>query len=108
MTIQINSIYDFEKANLSERSDYFLKKELHELSVEELAYIHLDTLHFCTPIKGCIVSTSLRDLERNASSSFSNIATKRYTPVFICFAMLDQLGSIYKTKNKKKYKNKLY
>ncbi|MGP9672628.1 hypothetical protein ACT3S9_15785 [Pseudoalteromonas sp. AOP31-A2-14] len=75
--------------------DYFRGKQLNELGVEELAYIHLNLLHIRTPLKDFYVSSSLRELEQTLTASFGNKRTKQYVPLMTSFAILDQLGSLY-------------
>lgn len=75
--------------------DYFRGKQLNELGVEELAYIHLNVLSQKTTLKDFAVSSSLRELEQTLAASFGNIRTKQYVPLMTSFAILDQLGSLY-------------
>jgi hypothetical protein len=75
--------------------EYFRNKNLSELTKEELAYLHLDIHHLRNVVKDFYIGSSLRELTQTLSASFGNVRTKQYVPLMICFAVLDQLGSLY-------------
>jgi len=96
----------FKNANGFELHDHFTSKNLDELTIEELAYIHLSRIHSRTPIKNANVSSSLCDLIETAQASAINSRTRIYTPMLALFAVLDQIGSAYRNKSKAtNYKN---
>ncbi|CCQ41562.1 hypothetical protein OU748_001101 [Yersinia enterocolitica] len=96
--LRFNPNIPFEAAN------FFSQKNLDELNVHELSYIHLNTLHGHASLKTTYVYSSLYSLKENLFSSFNNIRTKNYTPLFTAFSMLEQIGNMYtpsqKTSNK--------
>lgn len=96
----------FKNANGIELHDYFMSKNLDELTIEELAYIHLSRRNSRTSIKNGYVSSSLYDLIETAQASANNSRTSIYTPMLALFAVLDQIGGAYRNKSKKtNYKN---
>lgn len=85
--------------------EYFSKKRLEELTIEELAYTHLEVRRD-TRLKNCSITSSLADLVESLSASFSNNRTNQYVPLLTSFAILDQIGCLYENKNKhSKYQN---
>jgi hypothetical protein len=90
----------FKHANEFELHDHFSSKNLDDLSIEELAYIHLNRTHHQTIVKNVSVSSSLYDLIETAQASAINARTRIYTPMLASFAVLDQIGSAYRSKSK--------
>lgn len=84
--------------------DFFTGKNLDELTVSELAYVHLYTVTDSIKLKNCNLSSSLKDLRETLSASFNNNRTNQYVPLMTSFAMLDQMGTLYtpKVKSSKK------
>jgi hypothetical protein len=80
--------------------DFFVKKNSFELSIDELAYVHLDLVHGNVHLKNCILHSNIYDLLENLTASFNNFSTQQYTPLFISFSILDQIGAIYERKDK--------
>lgn len=106
MISKFSDFKDYERSNYHYIDEYFGTKYLHELTIEELAYIHLDTNSTCNIVRNCKLYTCLRDLLETVSASFNNIRTKQYVPLFTCFSILDQIGQIYGRLDKTtKYKN---
>ena len=91
---------EFKNANGFELHDHFSSKQLDELSIEELAYIHLSRANSRTIIKNASVSSSLYDLIETAQASTINERTRIYTPMLASFAVLDQIGGAYRHKSK--------
>ncbi|WP_267530595.1 hypothetical protein [Acinetobacter oleivorans] len=92
---QLSSFEDFLNANNFQIDDYFRSKTLPELTISELVYIYLNTLHGFETLSNGKVYSSLYDLLDNTRSSFSRQKTRIYTPLLSCFAIIDQLGSIF-------------
>lgn len=85
--------------NGMKRYEYFKTKILSDLTIEELAFIHLDIdSHSCHLQSPYYLTSNLFDLVETISASFSNRRTRIYVPVMTCFAILDQIGSIYNIK----------
>lgn len=80
--------------------DFFTEKNLDELTVSELAYVHLYTITDSIRLKNCNLSSSLKDLRETLSASFNNNRTNQYVPLMTSFAMLDQMGTLYTPKGK--------
>lgn len=79
---------------------YFKEKIISDLTVEELSFIHLDLNSATHSLKEPhYVSSNLYDLVETVSASFLNRRTRIYVPIMTCFAILDQIGSIYSLKN---------
>lgn len=78
--------------------EYFIKKDLDELSVKELAYTHLE-YYQSTPLKNCRITSCLHELRETLSASFINRRTNQYVPLMISFAILDQIGCLYHVEN---------
>lgn len=76
-------------------AQHFASKNLDELSIEELAYVHLNRTHQFTTLKNAQLSSSLYDLIETAQASSINSRTRIYTPMLACFAVLDQIGGAY-------------
>lgn len=102
----LNGFNDFKTATPGQIHDYYRSKKIHELSIEELAFAHLDdTCRFIQTMDG-MISSSLFDLNQTVAASFSNVRTNQYVPLLACFSMLDQIGGLYKRTNKScNYKN---
>lgn len=97
---------EFKNTNEFKISDYFLSRQLDELTIEELAYIHLNRIPGSTIVKDARISSSLYDLIETAQASANNSRTRIYGPMLACFAILDQIGGLYRCKLKKsKYEN---
>lgn len=89
----INGFCDFRGANEGEISDYYRSKNISQLTIEEMAFIHLDLLLGCQVLAGGVrLSSCLYDLFHSVITSFNNVRTKQYVPLMGCFAMLDQIG----------------
>lgn len=80
--------------------NFFTDKNLDDLNVSELAYIHLYTTTDSIKIKNYDLSSSLKDLRETLSASFNNYRTNQYVPLMTSFAMLDQMGTLYTPKGK--------
>lgn len=91
------NFHDFKNANGFELHDHFSKKSLDELSIKELAYIHLNRSHSTTIIKNATITSSLYDLIETAQASATNARTRIYTPMLASFAVLDQIGGAYRS-----------
>jgi hypothetical protein len=93
--------------NGMDRCKYFFGKSIAELTLEELAFIHLDINQGSRAIKdGYFLSSNLYDLVETLSASFSNRRTRIYVPLMTEFAILDQVGCLYGNKSTPtKYQN---
>lgn len=92
---QLSSFEDFLNANNIQIDHYFKSKTLPELTINELVFIYLNTFHGFETLSNCRVYSSLYDLLENTRSSFGRENTRIYTPLLSCFAIIDQLGSIF-------------
>jgi hypothetical protein len=91
----ISDFKDFKISNGFEINDYYRGKNLEDLTVEELAYVHLNSLTGNQILKNGRLSTCLYDLIETVSASFNNVRTKQYVPLLGCFSILDQVGGMY-------------
>jgi len=91
---------EFKLANGIDLHYHFCSKNLDELSIEELAYVHLNRRHGRTILKNAEISSSLYDLIETAQASATNSRTRIYTPMLASFAILDQIGKAYRNKSK--------
>jgi hypothetical protein len=91
---------EFKRANKFELHDHFRSKNLDQLSIEELAYIHLNISNGRTTVRNAEISSSLYDLIETAKGSAVNARTRIYGPMLASFAVLDQIGSAYRNKSK--------
>lgn len=84
---------------------FYHTKNIEDLNIHELAYIHLSTITSKTKLLKCFLSSSLYDLRETLTASFNNTRTNQYVPLMTSFAILDQLGELYtpfgKSSNKK-------
>ena len=98
-------MFKFDGLNGVELYKNLKRKNLNELSIEELAYTHLEYSTF-TCLKNCNVISSLYELKETLSVSFMHRATSKYVPLMVSFSILDQIGSLYYvTNNEPKYEN---
>lgn len=82
--------------NGMDRYKYFSEKIISDLTIEELAFIHLDINYFSHAIKNnYYLSSNLYDLVETLAASFSNRRTRIYVPLMTEFAILDQIGCLY-------------
>lgn len=96
---------NFNGLNGSDIFEHFKSRTLMELSVKELAYIHLE-YRYPTNLKSCQVLSSLQSLNETLSASFNNSRTDIYVPLMVSFAILEQIGTIYQPKiRNNKYEN---
>lgn len=76
-----------------------------ELSVKELAFIHLE-YRYPTHLSSCQILSSLQNLNDTLAASFNNSRTDIYAPLMVSFAMLEQIGATYQPKiRNNSYKN---
>ena len=102
----VSSFSDFKNSNGIDISNYFGTKIISQLTIEELAYIHLDLMRGCQVLQSGRLSSGLYDLVETVSASFNNNRTKQYTPLLGCFSILDQVGGVYERNDKAtSYKN---
>ena len=87
------------KVGGSSAYEHFSSKQLHELTIEELAYVHLNRTHAFTHLNNQKLSSSLYDFLETAQASANNSRTRIYTPMLACFAVLDQIGGAYRRKS---------
>lgn len=93
-------MFNFNVNNGMEEHAYFSGKKLEELTIEELAYIHLKPAPGRVTLKNCHLSSGLYNLIETLNVSFNNNRTNQYVPLMTSFAILDQLGALYSLKNK--------
>ncbi|AXV65930.1 hypothetical protein D0907_11945 [Pseudoalteromonas lipolytica] len=87
-------------------SKYLGGKNVDELTIKELSFIHLDYHNFRHKLKTCYLSSNLYHLTETLSCSFNNKRTSQYVPLMTSFAILDQIGCLYSPLGKSsKYKN---
>jgi len=91
---------EFKHANGFELHAHFCSKNLDELSIEELAHIHLNRIHGRTIVKNAEISSSLYDLIETAQASAVNSRTRIYGSMLASFAVLDQIGNAYRNNSK--------
>ncbi|WP_313599697.1 hypothetical protein [Pseudomonas sp.] len=91
----INGFADFKMSTPGEISDYYGTKSTSQLSSEELANIHLDIGHRWHCLTDGNISSNIYDLNEAVNAAFNNFRTKQYVPLLACFAILDQVGSLY-------------
>lgn len=80
--------------------NFYHTKNIEELNIDELAYIHLSTTTSTTTLLNCSLSSSLYDLRETLIASFNNNRTNQYVPLMTSFAILDQLGELYTPQGK--------
>jgi hypothetical protein len=91
---------NFKDSTPGEIFEYYSVRNTFQLSLEEMAYIHLDVdSQWCCLANGKM-SSSLRDLLQTVSTAFNNIRTKQYVPLLACFSVLDQIGGVYERTDK--------
>ncbi|HHQ4314438.1 TPA: hypothetical protein ACSP7Z_005161, partial [Serratia fonticola] len=90
---------NFDTNNGMNEHCYLSNTNLHDLNIEELAYLHLKNLTGRFSLKNCRVASSLFDLSETLTASFNNNRTNQYVPLMTSFAILDQLGKLYSPKN---------
>lgn len=96
----VSNFIDFKNSNGIDISNYFGTKIISQLTIEELAYIHLDLMHGCQVLKSGRLSSGLYDLVETVTASFNNNRTRQYVPLLGSFAILDQIGGIYSRNDK--------
>lgn len=102
----INGFADFKMSNPGKISDYYRAKSTSQLSTEELANIHLDINRKWHCLTDGNISSNIYDLNEAVNAAFNNARTEQYVPLLACFAMLDQIGSLYqRTDIKSPYNN---
>lgn len=102
----VNAFDDFKLSTPGEISDYYRQKSTSQLSMEELANIHLDINSKRHCLDDGNISSNIYDLNEAINAGFNNLRTEQYVPLLACFAILDQIGSIYqRTDKKNRYKN---
>lgn len=93
---------------LPERAEYYKNKKLSDLTVYELALIHLNDFPKHTATKDFIVSTNIAGLVETGSASLCRYRTQIYAPLATCFIVFDQLGELYtRTDQQCAYGNKI-
>ncbi|WP_461241463.1 hypothetical protein M1D87_03490 [Pseudomonas sp. SA233] len=97
----INGFADFKMSNSGEISDCYRAKSTSQLSTEELANIHLDINRKWHCLTDGNISSNIYDLNEAVNAAFNNARTEQYVPLLACFAMLDQIGSLYQRTDKK-------
>lgn len=85
----------FDPKDRNSITSYFSGKDLDELSVEDMAYVHLKKLTPSIGLKNVKISSSLFDLRESLAASFNNTRTNQYVPLMLSYAILDQIGSLY-------------
>lgn len=70
-------------------------KTLTELSLEELAYLHLDDFDHPWELKDGLIRSALPGLIAEVRKTRTNDRTRIFSPLYGCFALLDQIGSVY-------------
>lgn len=93
-------MFNFNVNDGMEEHEYFSEKNIEDLTIEELAYVHLKNVPSRIALKNCYLSSSLHDLVETLSASFNNYRTNQYVPLMTSFAILDQLGALYTSKTK--------
>lgn len=91
----VSNFSDFKISKGIDISSYYRTKNLDDLTIEELAYVHLDSFPGNQILKNGRLSTCLYDLLETVSASFNNVRTKQYVPLLGCFSILDQIGGTY-------------
>ncbi|MFT4926118.1 MAG: hypothetical protein ACI8WB_002216, partial [Phenylobacterium sp.] len=76
----------FFNLNYIERDEYLSSKNVADLTLRELAYVHLNMRHSYTYLKNDRLSSNLYDLNQTLSASFSNDRTHVYGPLMTSFA----------------------
>jgi hypothetical protein len=84
---------------MTEIHDYYQSKLLSDLTLQELAYAHLDSVPGTFRLNNGTLSSCLNDLIEAGSASFNNFRTKQYVPLLAYFSILDQIGGIYERTN---------
>lgn len=75
-------------------------KKIDELSVEEMAFIHLSTSYSPISIKNAVLRSTLSFIYQNIQHSLSFEYSKQLMPYLSLCAILDQLGICYNRKDK--------
>lgn len=102
----ITNFSDFKNAVGFEIFEYYRSKNLQDLTIEELAYVHLNIFPGTSVLNNGLLSTCLHDLVETVTTSFGNIRTEQYVPLLGCFSILDQVGGTYDRLDKSTiYKN---
>ncbi|HHA2318059.1 TPA: hypothetical protein ACOEHO_001084 [Enterobacter ludwigii] len=96
---------NFTPATPTNAYNFYQNKDIENLNIYELAYVHLSTITSKTKLLKCFLSSSLYDLRETLIASFNNTRTNQYVPLMTSFAILDQLGELY-TPPGKSSKNK--
>jgi hypothetical protein len=91
----LSNFSDFKASGNMKISNYYRGKNLDDLTIEELSYVHLNSLTGKEILKNGRLSTCLYDLLETVSASFGNVRTKQYVPLLGCFSILDQIGGTY-------------
>lgn len=91
----IKGFGDFKTSTPGEISEYYRTKSISQLSLEELANIHLDINSAWQCLENGNISSNIYDLNETVAAGFNNNRTKQYVPLLACFSILDQIGSAY-------------
>ncbi|HHA1932536.1 hypothetical protein ACLEYI_21995 [Enterobacter ludwigii] len=86
---------NFTPATPTNAYNFYQNKDIENLNIYELAYVHLSTITSKTKLLKCFLSSSLYDLRETLIASFNNTRTNQYVPLMTSFAILDQLGELY-------------
>lgn len=96
----IERFSDFKNSGRTEIHDYYRSKLLSELTLQELAYAHLEIVPGRFILKNGVLSSCLNDLLETGTASFNNVRTSQYVPLLAYFSILDQIGGIYNRTDK--------
>lgn len=81
------------------------RKPLVDLSIEELAYLHLDDVDLPRVVADGSIRSSIAGLVAEIRKTQSIDAARIFSPLYGAFALLDQIGSTYQNKTRAPYKD---